>query len=78
MSEPIDLERDRESWEKISASRSNESIGVLEILLFIQNKQKLHFKKKMHVLYDFKSGFLPAPIPWVESSGSEMEKRGEF
>ena len=44
---------------------------------FMQYKQKLRFKKQMHALYDFKSGHFSAPVPWLRSSGSEQEKRGE-
>ena len=40
----------------------------------MQNKQKLHFKKQMHVLYDFKSRYFSAPGSWIRSNGFKPEK----
>ena len=45
--------------------------------LYMQNRQKLLFKKQMHVLYDSKSGYFSASVPWIRSNGSEREKRGD-
>ena len=47
--------------------------GPIHWKFYMQNKEKLHFKKQMHVLHDSKSGCFSAPVPWVRSNGSEQE-----